>query len=381
MLNQRKNYLTEIEKLKKDRSALEIKKTQLAELLAKSREAIVERDEEIRKLKTVSDEYERELETASNEYDLKCDKYNCLEATVSKLKEENENLLNQIKTSSLVKQENDYFEVSESHKVAELTLQLEEEKRKVTALSGVQEKLSVMETEVSSLREKCNTQTEQIESKSEKMQSLEEKLEKFQNVNKKLLIRKREYKKAEATLKADFELYKKKAKQNFKRLEKDIMLMKKSGLSGNSEPKLLEYITDSTNTTNTTEHISAANSENKTAEDYEESLQKIKSFKVPKLKRQELSSDDAKTGEMRKSGDTGRYSKSLFIANLSYEVTSSQLTELFSPFGQLSDLKKSKGCAWVTFTSGAEAGAAIRETNKQYFHGRQLSVRWSNGKR
>ena len=43
ILNERKNNLTE----------MEIKKVKLAELLAQSREAIVERDEEIRKLKTV----------------------------------------------------------------------------------------------------------------------------------------------------------------------------------------------------------------------------------------------------------------------------------------------------------------------------------------
>ena len=52
---------------------LEMKKSELAELLIQSREAIVERDEEIKKLKTVSDEYERELETASLEYDEKCE--------------------------------------------------------------------------------------------------------------------------------------------------------------------------------------------------------------------------------------------------------------------------------------------------------------------
>ena len=116
--------------------------------------------------------------------------------------------------------------------------------------------------------------------------------------------------------------------------------------------------------------------------------------KVPKLKkRNEASSDVGKTVEIMKCGDTehaGNNSNTLFIANLNYEITPSQLTEFFSPFclenielprARGLDLKKNKGCAWVTFRSGEEAGAAIKKTNKQFFHGRQLSVRWSNGKR
>ena len=390
MLNQRRNNFTEIEQLKKDRLALELTKKKLADLLAQSREAIIERDEEIKKLKTVSDEYERELETASMEYDVKCDKFSCLEATVSKLREEKEDLLNQIKTKSIVKQENDYFELSESNKVVELSIQLEEERMKVTGLIGLQEKFTILEAETSGLREKCKNQSEQIESKTEEMQSLQENLEKLKNVNKKLLIRKREYKRSEAILRADFELYKKKTKLTFKRFQKDIVLLKKSGRSGNSECKLKEDFTDSANTTNTNEYMSYANSENKTTEDFEESLKKIKEFKVPKLKRKEHSSDDARIGEIKKNSIESQPNSTLFIANLSYEVTSTQLTEHFSPFGLLekvelprkgSDLTKNKGCAWVTFKSGEEAAAAIRETNKQYFRGRQLSVRLSNGKR
>lgn len=339
--------------------------------MAQSREAIVERDEEIKKLKTLSDEHERELEAAAMEYDEKCEKNNSLVSTVIKLTEENETLLSQLKTSSLVKPENQYFELGESNRVAELTVQLQGEADKVTVL---QEKLSNMDTELSSLRGKCRNHLEQIESKTEKIESLEEKLGKFQNVNNKLLIRKSEYKKAESILKKDFELYKKKTKQNFKRLQNDILLMKRAGLSGNSESKLLGDI--GTNTSNTTMPY-----DNKNLDDYEESLKKIKKFKVPKLKRKEAISDAAKTGEITKRGDSergGYNSNTLFIANLNYEITSNQLTEFFSPFWlekielprKGSGLQKNKGCAWVTFRSGEEAGAAFKKTNKQYFHGR-----------
>ena len=377
LLNERKNNLTEIDKLKKDHSGLEMKKTKLTELLAQSREAIVERDEKIRKLETVREEFERDLESAGMEYDEKCAQTNSLSSRVSQLEEENDNLLEKIKTGSLlVKQEKEY-------KVAELTVQLQGQEYQLTDL---QEKLSTIEAELVSLREKCENQTEQIERKTKKIGSLEDQLGKFQNVNKKLLIRKRDYKKAESILKKDFELYKKKTKQKFERLQNEILLMKNAGLSGNSESKLLEEIGDSMNTTKTSEYRSY---DNKKIEDYEESLKKIKSFKVPKLKPKEASSDDGKSAEIMKCGNRARagFSNTLFIANLNYEITSSQLTEFLSPFGlekielPRRDLKKNKGCAWVTFKSGEEAGVAIKKTNKQYFHGRQLSVRWSNGKR
>ena len=384
ILNERRYNLTEIDKLRKDRSQVQIKKIKLAELLAQSREAIIERDGEIKKLKAASEEHERELEAAALEYDEQCEKNHSLVSTVSKLKEENEKLLDQIKTGLLVKQER---EVRETNREAVLSLQLQGETDKVT---GLQERLSNIETELCNLKEKYKHQREEIESKTEKIESLEVKLGKYKNVNRKLLIRKSEYKKAESILKKDFELYKKKSKQIIQRLQAEYLLIRTGGLSGNSDSKLLEESGEITDTTNTYHH-------NKKIEDYEESLKKIKSFKVPKLKRKEASSDpdEVKSSEIIKCGDPAPTkapagnSRTLFIANLNYEITSSQLTEFFSPFGlervELprtgSDSRKNKGCAWVTFLSGEEAGAAVRKTNKQYFRGRQLSVRWSNGKR
>ena len=71
--------------------------------------------------------------------------------------------------------------------------------------------------------------------------------------------------------------------------------------------------------------------------------------------------------------------KSLFVANIANDVDSFHFEKLFSPFG-VEKFELKRGCGWLTFKSRKKAGEALRKLNKMHYHGKQLSVRWSNCK-
>ena len=74
--------------------------------------------------------------------------------------------------------------------------------------------------------------------------------------------------------------------------------------------------------------------------------------------------------------------KKLYVGNLSYEVDSSQLQEMFTPHGTVEsaeiisdrDTGRSKGFGFVQMGSDAEATAAITALNGQEHGGRSLTV-------
>lgn len=74
--------------------------------------------------------------------------------------------------------------------------------------------------------------------------------------------------------------------------------------------------------------------------------------------------------------------KKLYVGNLSYEVDSSSLQELFTPHGTVTsaeiisdrDSGRSKGFGFVQMGTDAEAEAAIAALNGQDHDGRALTV-------
>ena len=74
--------------------------------------------------------------------------------------------------------------------------------------------------------------------------------------------------------------------------------------------------------------------------------------------------------------------KKLYVGNLSYQVDSSELEQLFSPHGQVvsaqiindRDTGRSKGFGFVEMSSDQEAQAAITALNGQQHNGRALTV-------
>jgi len=72
----------------------------------------------------------------------------------------------------------------------------------------------------------------------------------------------------------------------------------------------------------------------------------------------------------------------LYVGNLSYDVTSSQLEQLFGPHGTVKsaeviqdrDTNRSKGFGFVQMGSDGEAQAAIAALNGQQQDGRALTV-------
>src|ERR1044072_5467689 len=74
--------------------------------------------------------------------------------------------------------------------------------------------------------------------------------------------------------------------------------------------------------------------------------------------------------------------KKLYVGNLSYNVTSSDLEQLFGQHGQVSsaqiindrDTGRSKGFGFVEMSNDAEADAAITALNGQQHNGRALTV-------
>jgi RNA recognition motif-containing protein len=74
--------------------------------------------------------------------------------------------------------------------------------------------------------------------------------------------------------------------------------------------------------------------------------------------------------------------KKLYVGNLSYEVTSAALEEMFAPHGSVRsaqvimdrDTGRSKGFGFVEMTNDQEAQAAITSLNGQQVDGRSLTV-------
>src|SRR5690348_18495236 len=74
--------------------------------------------------------------------------------------------------------------------------------------------------------------------------------------------------------------------------------------------------------------------------------------------------------------------KKLYVGNLSYNVDSSELEQLFSPHGQVlsaqiindRDTGRSKGFGFVEMANDNEAEAAIQALNGQQHDGRALTV-------
>ncbi len=72
----------------------------------------------------------------------------------------------------------------------------------------------------------------------------------------------------------------------------------------------------------------------------------------------------------------------LYVGNLSYTVTSSDLEELFAQYGSVQSAQviadretgRSKGFGFVEMSSDEEAQAAIQALNEQEHQGRPLSV-------
>ena len=102
-------------------------------------------------------------------------------------------------------------------------------------------------------------------------------------------------------------------------------------------------------------------------------LKNIKNFKVPKLKKN--NPNDTKSTDITSFKPIYK----LFVTNISREVDSVLLGDLFRPFG-VEHVEIDRSFAWITFSSKVQAGEAIKKINKTYFYGRQLTVNWSNGK-
>ena len=72
----------------------------------------------------------------------------------------------------------------------------------------------------------------------------------------------------------------------------------------------------------------------------------------------------------------------LYVGNLSYQVTDSDLRDLFAPFGEPDSVKvitdrdsgRSKGFGFVEFSDGAQANAAMAALNGKDHNGRALTV-------
>ena len=72
----------------------------------------------------------------------------------------------------------------------------------------------------------------------------------------------------------------------------------------------------------------------------------------------------------------------LFVGNLSFKVTEDDLLDLFSPYGDVMQVRiildretgRPRGFGFVTMASEAEAHKAIEGLNKQEIEGRSLTV-------
>jgi len=66
----------------------------------------------------------------------------------------------------------------------------------------------------------------------------------------------------------------------------------------------------------------------------------------------------------------------LYVGNLSYSVTSEQLTELFSSYGEVKEVNiiEGRGFGFVEMSSSSEAEKAKEGLNSSDFEGRTLRV-------
>ena len=74
--------------------------------------------------------------------------------------------------------------------------------------------------------------------------------------------------------------------------------------------------------------------------------------------------------------------KNLFVGNLSFQTTESELTSLFEPFGEIArvqlmtdrDTGRSRGFAFVEMANDEDAAKAIAALNGKEVNGRALNV-------
>lgn len=72
----------------------------------------------------------------------------------------------------------------------------------------------------------------------------------------------------------------------------------------------------------------------------------------------------------------------IYVGQLPYNVNESELTELFSEFGELASVKlimdhysgRSKGFGFIDMPNNSEADVAIKALNKSTFKGREIKV-------
>lgn len=69
-------------------------------------------------------------------------------------------------------------------------------------------------------------------------------------------------------------------------------------------------------------------------------------------------------------------SNKLYVGNLNYSITDSELKDFFSTKYEVTDCKviEGKGFGFMTFTSEANAAAAKEEFNNQELKGRALKI-------
>ena len=75
-------------------------------------------------------------------------------------------------------------------------------------------------------------------------------------------------------------------------------------------------------------------------------------------------------------------STKIFVGNLPYTVSDKDLSELFSPYGEISEAVvikekhsgRSKGFGFVTFINKESADKAVSEMNDKEFQGRSIKV-------
>lgn len=80
--------------------------------------------------------------------------------------------------------------------------------------------------------------------------------------------------------------------------------------------------------------------------------------------------------------DTGTNTKKLFVGNLPFSITREQLTDLFSPHGEIVEINlitdrysgQSKGFAFVEFATEEQANTAIKAVNDTEIDGRKIVV-------
>ncbi|KAG0460843.1 hypothetical protein HPP92_021140 [Vanilla planifolia] len=80
------------------------------------------------------------------------------------------------------------------------------------------------------------------------------------------------------------------------------------------------------------------------------------------------------------------FSSKLFVGGLSYDTNETILKDVFSPYGQIMEVKvvcdhrsgKSKGFGFVRFAQNAEARAALEKVDGQSVDGRNIRVCYVN---